>query len=127
MDLGRVLGEYGGGDEMGGRRSDWGGKGRRWEWRRIGCALGTGKRAEVGRKLEFPRGAILAVRNGLAYRLSGRQRLREARMISSRPTKYCFGAWKRVAYFGPILHFTALCSNRFEGPRRIFVFRLGPE
>jgi hypothetical protein len=41
-------------------RSDWGWGG---EWRRSGGALGTGRRAEVGRKLEFPRGA-LAVQYG---------------------------------------------------------------
>lgn len=88
---------------------------RNWEAGGGGEEIGIPARSNFG-GAEWP-----------GYRLSERQRLREARMISSRPTKYCFGAWKRVAYFGPILHFTALCSNRFEGPRRIFVFRLGPE
>lgn len=117
MDLGRVLGERdsgrgGGGVEMGG--SDWGGKGGRGEWRRrIGSALGTGKRAEVERKLEFPRGAILAVRNGPDYRLSEGQRLR-ARL---------FNAWKTTLGLFHISRFSAPSNS--QGPRHIFAPRLG--
>jgi hypothetical protein len=69
-DLGSVLGgrAFGGGGGNGGDRigERKGGEGNGVE---SAGRWGSGKRVAVGRKLEFPRGATLAVRNGPDYLL----------------------------------------------------------